>query len=156
MAWCLKASSHHLKQCWLLINKVQWHSSDSNFTWDTTATTHRDLLGNENMNLPGASELINTVRSEQSGWQYFRDDIFKWDFVNEKHVFWIISSSFSSRTFHCSRASFQTCSQECKCPNQTTWNWNGPCRIISNRRIYKPYPGSLRKSYRYINYRLGT
>ena len=26
MACCLMAPSHHLNQCWLIINKVQWHS----------------------------------------------------------------------------------------------------------------------------------
>ena len=32
MAWCLTAPSHYLKQCWLLISKVQWHSSEGNLT----------------------------------------------------------------------------------------------------------------------------
>ena len=32
MACCLMAPSHNLKQYWLLINKVQGHSSESNFT----------------------------------------------------------------------------------------------------------------------------
>ena len=27
MAWC-----HHLNQCWLIISKVQWHSSEAKFT----------------------------------------------------------------------------------------------------------------------------
>ena len=27
MAWCLTAPSHYLNQCWLIISKVQWHSS---------------------------------------------------------------------------------------------------------------------------------
>ena len=27
MACCLRAPSHHLNQCWLVISKVQWHSS---------------------------------------------------------------------------------------------------------------------------------
>ena len=27
MAWCLTAPNHYLNQCWLIINKVLWHSS---------------------------------------------------------------------------------------------------------------------------------
>ena len=36
MAWCLTAPSHYLNQCWLAITKVQWCSSEGNFTWDIT------------------------------------------------------------------------------------------------------------------------
>ena len=32
MACCLKAPSHYLNQCWLMISEVLWHSPDSNFT----------------------------------------------------------------------------------------------------------------------------
>ena len=38
MACCLTAPSHYLNQCWLIINKVQLHSSDDNFTRDISAT----------------------------------------------------------------------------------------------------------------------
>ena len=31
MACCLTAPSHYLKQCWLLINEVLWHSPKGNF-----------------------------------------------------------------------------------------------------------------------------
>ena len=38
MACCLTAPSHYLNQCWLIItSQVQWHSSEGNFTWDTSA-----------------------------------------------------------------------------------------------------------------------
>ena len=40
MACCLKAPSHYLNQCWLIVSKVQWHSSEGNFTKDTSATNH--------------------------------------------------------------------------------------------------------------------
>ena len=40
MACCLTAPSHYLNQCWLIINKVWWHSS---------LKPHKDL--------PGANEL---------------------------------------------------------------------------------------------------
>ena len=38
MACCLTAPSHYLNQCWLIINKGQWHSDDGNFTMDTSVT----------------------------------------------------------------------------------------------------------------------
>ena len=41
MACCLMASSHYLNWCWLIISKVQCHSSQSNFTRDTSAIIHR-------------------------------------------------------------------------------------------------------------------
>ena len=40
MACRLTAPSHYLNQCWLLISKVQWHPSESNFTRDTTTISH--------------------------------------------------------------------------------------------------------------------
>ena len=36
---CLTAPSHYLNQCWL-ISKVQWHTSECNFTRDTSAISH--------------------------------------------------------------------------------------------------------------------
>ena len=32
MAYCLMAPSHYLIQCWLIINRVLWHSPNTNFT----------------------------------------------------------------------------------------------------------------------------
>ena len=32
MACCLTAPSRYLNQCWLIISKVHWHSSEGNFT----------------------------------------------------------------------------------------------------------------------------
>ena len=40
MSCCLTAPSHYLNQCWLIISKVQWHSSEGNFTRDTSAISH--------------------------------------------------------------------------------------------------------------------
>ena len=39
MACCLTAPSHYLSSCWLITSKVQWHSSECNFTRDTSATS---------------------------------------------------------------------------------------------------------------------
>ena len=40
MACCLTAPSHYLNQCWRIIGKVQWHSSESNFTRDASTISH--------------------------------------------------------------------------------------------------------------------
>ena len=40
MACCLTTPSHYLNQCWVIISKVQWHPSESNFTRDTSAISH--------------------------------------------------------------------------------------------------------------------
>ena len=61
MAWCHPAPSHYLDWCWLTINKVQWLSSESNFTKDTSAIDHQYHLENNLKfcsNFPGANELI--------------------------------------------------------------------------------------------------
>ena len=46
MACCLTTPSHYLNQCWLIISKVQWHSSEGNFVSDTAATIHKKKLDN--------------------------------------------------------------------------------------------------------------
>ena len=40
MACCLTAPSHYLNQCWLIISKVEWHSSKGKFTTDNSAINH--------------------------------------------------------------------------------------------------------------------
>ena len=61
MACCLTAPSHFLNQCWLITSKVQWHPSQNNFTRDTLAISHWNLLEITYLwfcsNLPGANEL---------------------------------------------------------------------------------------------------
>ena len=59
MACCLTAISHNMNQCWLTISKVQWHSSDGNFSRYTSAIDHWVLFENVNFlsNLPGDNEL---------------------------------------------------------------------------------------------------
>ena len=37
MACCLMAPSHYLNECWLIICKIQSHSSDGSFTRDTSS-----------------------------------------------------------------------------------------------------------------------
>ena len=44
MACCLMAPSHYLNRRWLIINKVQWHSYEGNFTRDTSPKLAWNLL----------------------------------------------------------------------------------------------------------------
>ena len=46
MACCLTAPSHYLNQYWLIISKIQWHPSESNFTRHTSAIIHWNKLKN--------------------------------------------------------------------------------------------------------------
>ena len=65
MACCLTAPSHYLNQCWLIIRKAQWYSSEDNFRSDISATNHWNKLENcsykIHWNLPGANELTSTL-----------------------------------------------------------------------------------------------
>ena len=45
-ACCLTAPSHYLNQCWFVISKVQWHSSEGNFTRDTSASHFNEQIQN--------------------------------------------------------------------------------------------------------------
>ena len=42
MACCLMAPSHYLNQCWFIISKVHWYSSEGNFSRDASAINHWD------------------------------------------------------------------------------------------------------------------
>ena len=66
MACCLKAPSHFLNQCCVLICEVLWHSLDRNFTESAQAIVL----------------YINTLRPRQNG-RHFADDIFKRIFLNQ-------------------------------------------------------------------------
>ena len=46
VACCLTVPSHYLNQCWLVITKVQWCSSEGNFTWDVRGISHPKKLEN--------------------------------------------------------------------------------------------------------------
>ena len=52
MALCLTAPSHYLNQCWLIIRKVQWYSSEDNFTSDISAIIHWNKLENYLYKIP--------------------------------------------------------------------------------------------------------
>ena len=61
MACCLMAPSHYLNQCWLIISKALWHSSEGNFTGDDSAINTKICLKITNLKLNqkllGANEL---------------------------------------------------------------------------------------------------
>ena len=66
MAHCLTAPSHYLNQCWLIISKAQYHSSEGNSTKDTSAIKHKKiawklLIKKFHLILPGANELMCTI-----------------------------------------------------------------------------------------------
>ena len=46
MAWCLTAPSHYLNQCWLFIDEVLWHSTESNFTASAKVTVLYNVFAN--------------------------------------------------------------------------------------------------------------
>ena len=46
MACCLTAPSHYIYQCWLIISKIEWHSSKGKFRRDTSAINHWNYLEN--------------------------------------------------------------------------------------------------------------
>ena len=52
LACCLVAPSHYLKQCWLIISKVKWHSSMGNLTRDISALNHWNYLKNQVPKMP--------------------------------------------------------------------------------------------------------
>ena len=66
LACCLTAPSFYLNQCWLIISKVDWHSSMGKFTRDNSATNHWNSMEIKYLkkkylkfhsNFPGANEL---------------------------------------------------------------------------------------------------
>ena len=46
MGGCLTAPSHYLNQCWLIVSKVEWHSSKGKFTGDASAINYWNYLEN--------------------------------------------------------------------------------------------------------------
>ena len=79
IACCLMAPSHYLNQCWLVISKVEWHSSEGEFTRDTSAINHWNYL-KKNKDLkfhsyfPGANELKSNT----------------WFAVSQKNMVWLL------------------------------------------------------------------
>ena len=63
MACCLTAPSHYLNQCWLIISKVQWHSSEVVSPQPSvTKVSLKITYLRFQSNLPGANELIHEMK----------------------------------------------------------------------------------------------
>ena len=57
MACCLTAPSHYLNQCWLIISKIKWHSSEGNFTAGISVIGLKSTHPKFHKNLPVHNEL---------------------------------------------------------------------------------------------------
>ena len=89
MACCLMAPSHYLNQCWLIISKVQGHSSDGNFTrlWVKSGLSLKITYVNFHSHRPGDSELSHIfiplaltanslqIRSKMNEESFFQTDM---------------------------------------------------------------------------------
>ena len=84
MACCLTAPSHSLIQCWLIISKVQWHSSKGNFTAGISAINHCNWLkkysSKISLNSP-RPQWVNSLEPGRCG-SSFKSFIYK-------HTLWI-------------------------------------------------------------------
>ena len=67
MACCLTAPSHYLNQCWLIIRKVQWYSSEDNFTSNVSAINQWNKLGNYLYKIPLKSPRGQWVNPKELG-----------------------------------------------------------------------------------------
>ena len=57
IAWCLTAPSHHLNQCWLIISKVLWHSSEGIIMIPISKSSLKNSFLGSHWDLPGGNEL---------------------------------------------------------------------------------------------------
>ena len=106
MACCLTAPSHYLNQCWLIISKIQWYSSEGNVTRDILATNHICWLENYlskisiksprgqwvNSLVPGKVTILTHWGLDTS---YFTN-IFKYTFSWTKLLYWISNITTTS------------------------------------------------------------
>ena len=70
MACCLMAPSQNLKQCWLVISKVQGQSPEDNFTRDTSASTYINRLENYLETIPSKSPMGNNLIAPENRWSH--------------------------------------------------------------------------------------
>ena len=62
MACCLTAPSHYLNQCWLIIRRVLWHSSDNNFTGSTYGMNSWNVFENNISKITVTSTRVKWVK----------------------------------------------------------------------------------------------
>ena len=96
MACCLMAPSHYLNQCWLIITKFQWHSSEGNFTIDILVSSHWTLLENYLSKICFRSPVGQWVKDNTWAVQFSFDTfknvqctsaLLKWFYFHQYHVF---------------------------------------------------------------------
>ena len=105
MACCLVAPSHYLNQCWLIITKFQWHSSEGNFTIDILVSSHWTLLENYLSKICFRSPVGQWVKDDTWAVQFSFDTfknvqctsaLLKWFYFHQYHVFPIGSTILNS------------------------------------------------------------
>ena len=139
MACCLTAPSHNLNQCWLIISKVQWHSSKANFTRDTSAINHWYCLENQ---VPKISFKFPTgqwvkcwdlVRLIQEVWRYLP----RWLCCGWSWQWWLPSTGGT-----CSRTGWKLKVRETKLSTCMAFLWVDEQKFCALRIYNKNLPGT--------------
>ena len=94
MACCLTAASHYLNQCWLIISKVHWHSSEGNFAKDTSVTNHWNQLENYFSQISFKSPRGQWVKSSERQYIVLRLPYTYWGYPTAFSQKFIKSSDF--------------------------------------------------------------
>ena len=79
MACCLTAPSHYLNQCWLIISKVLWHSSEG-IIMRISKTRLKIPFLELHPDLPGANKLMNEMLMVVSEWDCCSGYLYYWFF----------------------------------------------------------------------------
>ena len=81
MACCLKAPSHYLNQCWLIISKVLWHSSEDIIIRRFEDTNTKYYIFKITLRSPRANELTIMMwlaGHAESSWMRHFNSLFPW------------------------------------------------------------------------------
>ena len=71
MAWCLRAPSHYMNHFFFTISEIHWHSSEGNFTRDTSTLNHWNYPENYLSKFEFKStrgQWVNTYFTQQRWW----------------------------------------------------------------------------------------
>ena len=129
MDYCMTAPIHYPNQCGLIISKVQWHSSEGNFTTDTSATNQLDQLDDYLCKISFKSPRINMATSTWTGaymQEFHRNKcgrsvvisprcwVFKtawsiWQTIN--NTLFVLYGRYDRHCFACSKYSLLFCSE---------------------------------------------
>ena len=78
MACCLTAPSHYLNQCWLIIRKVQWCSSEDNFISNTTEIILKMIYKIFHSNLPVNNWHYSHTKTKSNKTQQSTSSVYNW------------------------------------------------------------------------------